>query len=475
MRIRREERGATLVWLAGSLVVLMGFAALAVDLGWYYLNSSRIQRAADAAALAGVVHVPGYLSEAETNARAAALVNGFPTEGGSATTSFSGTVLDDNQYQVSLASDVDLFLAPLIGIQTMDIAATATAEYVKPVPMGSPDNCFGERPGPAASVCTGTDPNFWAAVSGPLTNKWNGDAFSTRYWDDDSSWNREYSNSEYRPDGYYYAVEVFSGSSNLRVYVYDGGFYERSSFDDETGDRPQDERGGTDTNFQLYRPDATPLDPTDNPPISGCGGTIDAEENPSSFKNRWAQLCRINGAVTPGIYVLRVWATGDLGGTNQYSLAALTDGPNPRLYGINDISIFTNQGSSTARLKLAEVDDIHAGKILELRFYDPGEDDQPAYMRVKRPDGSTATCSWYAEDELGNQTRSGSGSCNIQTSDGSPLFQGQWVTAAVEIPDSYSCTSNCWWEMEIQLSQPHDRTTWQARVIGNPVRLVPNP
>jgi hypothetical protein len=28
--------------------------------------------------------------------------------------------------------------------------------------------------------------------------------------------------------------------------------------------------------------------------------------------------------------------------------------------------------------------------------------------------------------------------------------------------------------MEIDNGQPHDRTTWAAKVIGNPVRLVPN-
>ena len=45
------ERGAALVWLAFMMTFLIGVAAFAVDLGWLYVNSSRIQRAADAAAL----------------------------------------------------------------------------------------------------------------------------------------------------------------------------------------------------------------------------------------------------------------------------------------------------------------------------------------------------------------------------------------------------------------------------------------
>ena len=50
-RARADDRGAALALVAGSLVVLMGMAAFGSDLAWFYLNASRIQRAADAAAL----------------------------------------------------------------------------------------------------------------------------------------------------------------------------------------------------------------------------------------------------------------------------------------------------------------------------------------------------------------------------------------------------------------------------------------
>jgi hypothetical protein len=45
----------------------------------------------------------------------------------------------------------------------------------------------------------------------------------------------------------------------------------------------------------------------------------------------------------------------------------------------------------------------------------------------------------------------------------------------IDISPTYTCTTNCWWTMDLELNTPHDRTTWEARVIGNPVRLVPNP
>ena len=49
----RNERGAVLVLVAASMVVMFGFAALAVDVGNLMLVRTESQKAADAAALAG--------------------------------------------------------------------------------------------------------------------------------------------------------------------------------------------------------------------------------------------------------------------------------------------------------------------------------------------------------------------------------------------------------------------------------------
>ncbi len=48
-----NERGAVLPLMAIVILVLMGAAAMAVDLGWLYYQSLEIQHGADAAALAG--------------------------------------------------------------------------------------------------------------------------------------------------------------------------------------------------------------------------------------------------------------------------------------------------------------------------------------------------------------------------------------------------------------------------------------
>ena len=49
----RDERGATLVLVAASMVALLGFAALAVDVGHAYERRRQMQNAADAGARPG--------------------------------------------------------------------------------------------------------------------------------------------------------------------------------------------------------------------------------------------------------------------------------------------------------------------------------------------------------------------------------------------------------------------------------------
>ena len=64
----RNEEGSVAIWAAGSMVMLIGFAALAVDAGHFYALDNQLQNAADAAALAAV----GELNDAN-EARAIAM------------------------------------------------------------------------------------------------------------------------------------------------------------------------------------------------------------------------------------------------------------------------------------------------------------------------------------------------------------------------------------------------------------------
>src|SRR5436309_2586694 len=76
-KFHRENRGQTLVIVALMIIPLLGFTGLVSDVAWYEVNLMRIQRAADAAALAGVVYLPGNVAGAQTAAQQEAAKNGF--------------------------------------------------------------------------------------------------------------------------------------------------------------------------------------------------------------------------------------------------------------------------------------------------------------------------------------------------------------------------------------------------------------
>jgi uncharacterized membrane protein len=61
MEKNRSERGQALILLAVSLVVLLGFTALAIDGSLLYSDRRQLQTAADAAALAGAGAAGNYL------------------------------------------------------------------------------------------------------------------------------------------------------------------------------------------------------------------------------------------------------------------------------------------------------------------------------------------------------------------------------------------------------------------------------
>ncbi|HEY6317973.1 MAG TPA: pilus assembly protein TadG-related protein [Acidimicrobiia bacterium] len=73
-----DETGIVLVFTAISLVVLLALAGFAVDFSHWSREEARLQKAADAAALAGAVYMPDNTGNvAYTTAQAIAGRNGF--------------------------------------------------------------------------------------------------------------------------------------------------------------------------------------------------------------------------------------------------------------------------------------------------------------------------------------------------------------------------------------------------------------
>ena len=74
LRIQKDEAGQVLVMTALSMTVLVGFLALAIDVGMLFRAKRNMQIAADAAAIAGALDYKynGSITSAQTAAEAAA-------------------------------------------------------------------------------------------------------------------------------------------------------------------------------------------------------------------------------------------------------------------------------------------------------------------------------------------------------------------------------------------------------------------
>jgi hypothetical protein len=477
---RKEEKGAALIWIAGTLVILLSMAAFATDLGWILLWNARLQAAADAAALAGVVNLPGFEAMARADAELAAAANRFPI---GAMTQMVDEVIAENEYRVTLDTSVDTFFLRLIGFDRFNLSQSAHAQYIKPVRLGSPSSQFG---GPPA--------DFWAAINGRYTEIQQGDPYASQcitHSTNSPGCAVATSDGSFRPGGYYYGIELGPGSQNLSVQFYDGGHYVQPSGEtvdgtSNTGDRswrwddwPVDQRGVL-LEYNLYEPDSTPTDPTDND-VLRCDGIFPVNGPPGEGHfNTWggANNCTVSGSLTEGVWVLQLPSPLYEGATKFGIRADVTSGPAPKVYGILDMSIYVNFDGGSAEPYLAEIRPEHGGKTLDVDIWDLGDNDGEAHIRFIDPVGGDANppaCSWTSTSSSSPSSGGTISDCVIEIS--GQRFNAEWLRVSIPIPDD-PCNpalgdDQCWWKIYIESEDAaHDRTTWTARVSGDPVRLV---
>jgi Flp pilus assembly protein TadG len=140
---RRDERGAVLIIAAIMLVVLLGIAALAVDLGYAYETRRQVQNSADAAALGAAQDLP-VLTTTESDAKSLSLTNlphgTFPwsvcTDSGALTVPSVDTpcISYDTSFtrvRVRLPQQsMPTFFGSALGVSSTSTSASATARTV---------------------------------------------------------------------------------------------------------------------------------------------------------------------------------------------------------------------------------------------------------------------------------------------------------------------------------------------------------
>ena len=121
MNKRTDQRGQALIQVALMMVVLLGFVALAVDVGYTYGERRRMQNAADAGALAGARELCfGDPNMAVATAWAYAVTRNGAQE--------ADVSIEDYTVTVTARETANTFIAGVVGYPTMEVSAIAAAE-----------------------------------------------------------------------------------------------------------------------------------------------------------------------------------------------------------------------------------------------------------------------------------------------------------------------------------------------------------
>ncbi len=135
-RVHKNQGGQIFVLFGAMLTAIIGFSALAVDVGGFVSDRRDLQNAADAMALAGAIDLPSA-SAARSAAEAWAEKNGIESDQIESIV-VNGQLLPDRpnpEIVVTLKREHEFQLAPVLGIDSTDVSVHAKA--IKTSPGGS--------------------------------------------------------------------------------------------------------------------------------------------------------------------------------------------------------------------------------------------------------------------------------------------------------------------------------------------------
>jgi Flp pilus assembly protein TadG len=132
-----NERGQATVLTLVFLMVLLGMAALVLDLGSWYRADRDTQSTADAAALAGAQALPDDTAEASSLASSYASKNG----GGADSVTISSAIASNDTIKVHISRNASGIFTKLFGVDSTKVGSSATARvgalaqamYVAPI------------------------------------------------------------------------------------------------------------------------------------------------------------------------------------------------------------------------------------------------------------------------------------------------------------------------------------------------------
>jgi Flp pilus assembly protein TadG len=157
---RRSSRrsGSVIVLVALAMVAICGFCALTIDFGRSVMRKNQLQRATDAAALAGVQYLPGDPATAKIAARYYAYLNGINVD-------TSSIIVSNNNTRITVpaTSNVRYFFAPVMRVLSGNVPAQSIAAVQVRTNFTTPN-----------VVPIGITPSTYAAFKGGQVTEING-------------------------------------------------------------------------------------------------------------------------------------------------------------------------------------------------------------------------------------------------------------------------------------------------------------
>ncbi|MEZ5380587.1 MAG: pilus assembly protein TadG-related protein [Microthrixaceae bacterium] len=462
---------------------MLAVAALAVDLGGFYVEASRIQRATDASALGGVVWLPN-VPKATAEAKKIAAENGY-VDGENATV----TVKRKGLYELSVAIKADgkLYFGKSF-TNDVKLGRSAVGKFTLPVPLGSSTSAAGMGD---YAFTNGVRHRIWLSIHAPCSGQENGDlltphsiANSRRCPGDRRFPNSAVPNPDQDENGYSFAVEVRPGAGQLKVYGYDVG---ECTY-----------RGGPQLEWTLYEADDTPLDNSDNPVhatntpgrTEGCDELTQMFTIPAGAKTgRWVMRIRnkpgSDYGYDPNRFGIWVKRSGD-----TVPCTVKTTATCPNVFALEHLPVYANSPSATATFDLAEINSDHAEKAIILQLFDPGEGARS--IQVLDPNGDPMEFNYQTADgDYGPDPAdtcsgsSGTGPCLNTNRQGPALYSAlgySWrynarkVILEIPLPDKATMDAypTDWFQLRYRSlsSGVTDQTTWSASISGDPVHLI---
>ena len=393
-----RERGSIFTWAVVLIVVGMGMASLVVDVGFIQRERARVQRACDAAALAGAKQLP-WEDMALIRAKDLAAKNGY-THGEDGIT-VTGKRNPDGKhsgwYQVEISKPIQYFLAPIMGYNGGVLKVNATASYTSPLPL--------YITGSAGQY--GINGIMNLSCFGPYGYYTYGDAYSTKWLNNGDD------NPYYNDDGYNFLLDIKddyfakNATNDLVVQVFDPDTYNVGDAQDAgpgkvdeirpapPNHHPQPSSKYTTTRFQLYAPDSTPGDFTDDTLIAEATWTPSMKTSDMKWvtPTGWAFNLATYGY---GKYRINAMTTNG-SSENGFNLRA---GP-PKACTSNPADWYANNGTEITALGTLPINFNTTGTVdIDLGYIPPEAAGFDVY--VNKFDTDVGAKSIYYYDDYGN-------------------------------------------------------------------------